>query len=156
MSTRRKTRIAFGIVALAAVASAGLGVRRATGTEASGEQARTATNTTAAPAAPTDAPTPAAPGPGRDAGRLDGLAGQCGGGVGAHVDAAGEADGTVDDAGAGGHHGVGLLPAQHGLGDLRRVGQMADAHLDDLHSRDGDAFGHFRREFTSDDVRRAT
>jgi polyhydroxybutyrate depolymerase len=63
MSTRRKTRIAFGIVALAAVASAGLGVRRATGTEASGEQARTATNTTAAPAAPTDAPTPVAPGP---------------------------------------------------------------------------------------------
>src|SRR5690606_3486159 len=38
---------------------------------------------------------------------------------------------AFDDAGAGGDDGAGLLPLQHRLGDLGRVGQMADAGLDD-------------------------
>ena len=69
-----------------------------------------------------------------------------------HLD---HADGAVDDTGAGRDDGVGLLSAQHGLGDLRRVGQMADAHLDDLHPGDGDALGHLLGELAGDDVGRA-
>ena len=58
-------------------------------------------------------------------------------------------------ASAGRDDGVGLLSAQHGLGDLRRVGEVADAHLDDLNAGDGDALGHLMGEFAGDDVGRA-
>jgi len=64
-------------------------------------------------------------------------------------------DRAVDDTRAGGDDCVGLLSAQHGLGDLWRVGKMADAHLDDLHSGNGDAFGHLGGELAGDDVGRA-
>src|ERR1017187_8352707 len=64
-------------------------------------------------------------------------------------------DRAVDDTRAGGDDCVGLLSAQHGLGDLWRVGQMADAHLDDLHSGNGDALGHLCGQLAGDAVGRA-
>ena len=64
-------------------------------------------------------------------------------------------DCAVDDARACRDDGVGLLSPQHGLGDLRRVGEVADAHLDDLDAGDGDALGHLVGELAGDDVGRA-
>ena len=40
------------------------------------------------------------------------------------------ADRAFDDALAGGDDGAGLLPLQHGRGDFRRVGEVADARFD--------------------------
>ena len=56
-----------------------------------------------------------------------------------HLD---HADRALHDARAGRHHGVGLLPAQHGLRDLLGVGQVGDPHLDDLDAGDGDPLRH--------------
>jgi hypothetical protein len=42
------------------------------------------------------------------------------------------ADGAFDDALAGGDDGAGLLALQHRGGDLRRVGEVADARLEHL------------------------
>jgi hypothetical protein len=43
-------------------------------------------------------------------------------------------DRSVDDTRASGEGGVGVLSAEHGQLDLRRVGKMAEAYLDDLHA----------------------
>jgi hypothetical protein len=56
--------------------------------------------------------------------------------------------------GPGGDHRVRLLPAQHRLCDLLRVGEMADPDLDDLEPGDRHPLGHLPREFGRDDVGR--
>jgi len=43
-------------------------------------------------------------------------------------------DGAIDDASACGDDGFRLLPAQHGFGDFRGVGQVAQAGLNDDHA----------------------
>ena len=62
---------------------------------------------------------------------------------------------TVDDTRAGGHDCAGLLTAQHGLGDLRSVGEVADPYLDDLEPGDDDPLRDFPGELARDDVGRA-
>jgi hypothetical protein len=64
-------------------------------------------------------------------------------------------DSAFDDAGACCDDCVGLLTAEHGLGDLRRVSEVADAHLDDLHPGDRDALGHLHSKLAGDDIGRA-
>ena len=68
-----------------------------------------------------------------------------------HLD---HADRALDDPGARGDDGVGLLPAQHGLGDLRGVGEMADPHLDDLDAGDRTRCGDLLGELGGDEVGR--
>ena len=45
------------------------------------------------------------------------------------------ADGALDDALPGGDDRAGLLALQHGAGDLRRVGQVAEPRLQHLDAR---------------------
>jgi SPFH domain / Band 7 family len=66
-----------------------------------------------------------------------------------HVDHAHRA---VDDPRARRDDRVGLLAAEHCLGDLRRVREMTDAHLDDLHPGDRDPLGHLTGELSGDHV----
>ena len=49
---------------------------------------------------------------------------------------------AVNDSAARGDDSIRLLPAQHGLGDLGRVGEMADPHLDNFDAGNRDPFGH--------------
>ncbi len=65
-------------------------------------------------------------------------------------------DRAVNDAGAGSDDGIGLLASQHGLGDLRRVGKVADSYLDDLEPCDGDPCGHLLCELAGHDISRAS
>ena len=64
-------------------------------------------------------------------------------------------DGALDDPRSRGDDRVGLLAAQHRLGDLGRVGEVADPHLDDLHTGDRDPLGHLLGELAGDVVGRA-
>jgi hypothetical protein len=64
-------------------------------------------------------------------------------------------DSTVDDARAGSDDRIRLLASQHRLRDLRRVGEVTDAHLDDLHAGDDDASSHLLGELAGDEVGRA-
>jgi hypothetical protein len=50
------------------------------------------------------------------------------------------------------HDGVGLLPAQHRLRDLRRVGQVTDPHLNDLHAGDHHTLSDLLGELGGDHV----
>jgi len=62
---------------------------------------------------------------------------------------------TLDDPRTGCHDGVGLFATQHCLDNLRRVSQMADTDLHDLHAGDHDPFSYLGGEFVRDDIDRS-